>query len=138
MIVLNVKENDDPNTTAIRFLSDNNLTRKHYSAIVDQIRMIKDQWKSHPGMESCIVKNLVLKENKGIPTFRKNSIPDKFSRSKSPIKSTSFLFDTKVRPQIANNSLNETNNRVLFRLNFDIGKGKMAKFTFKEKDNVAK
>jgi len=132
VIVLNVKEHDDPNSTAIKFLSDHGLKRENYSSIVEQIKSIKDQWRLQP--DSSIVKNLVINDTKTLPSFRKGLTSEKFSRSKSPIRSKGLFLGTKNYSQIGNDG----SNAILFRLNFDIGKGKMAKFTLREKDNLQK
>jgi len=137
IVVLNIKEHEDPSTIATRFLSTYSVRRDHYKAVVDHIRAIRDHWKEHPESEDCVVKNLVLKDSKVQMSARKPVTRENQSASKSPMRSKGITLTT-ARHQTPGRGQIETTGKVLFKLNFEIGHGKTAKLIFKQGESAFK
>lgn len=133
---MNVKEHEDPSTIATRFLSTYSVRRDHYKSVVDHIRAIRDQWREHPETEDCIVKNLVLRDNKVQMSARKPTMRENQSASKSPMRSKGITLTS--RHQTPGRGQTESGGKVLFKLNFEIGHGKTAKLAFKQGESAFK
>lgn len=134
-MVLNVKEHDDPNIVSLRFLSTNSIKRDYYLAISEQIRSVKQDWEENGGTD-CVVRNLVLKSIRPQLSVTKHHAKENFPMNKSPIRSKGLtLLPKKGTP--TQNQLQNT-SRILFKLNFDVGSGKIAKLPVRQGENFSK
>ena len=128
MVVINVREGDDSHYIATTFVSTYSLKKEYCKVLLTHIQQIKDYWSTSKNPNDYLIRNVIIKDYKfqgreGDYGMKEN-IPCNPRTGKSPSRSP-------IKNQ-------ENKPKVLFKLNFDTGNGRISKITVREGDSLAK
>jgi hypothetical protein len=127
VVVVNVREADEPHYVATTFISTYSLKREYFKILFTNVQKVKDHWTKNKNPNDCLIRNMIVKDFKfqareGEYGMKEN-VPFNSRTGKSPSKSP---------------IKNSDKPKVLFKLNFDTGNGRISKITVREGENLSK
>lgn len=132
VVVLNLRQKDDISHIATTFSHSHSLSKEDQEHIYSHLRQLKEDWQKLPQHtdDNYPILNLILKE---IHAAKNHSLVKEQS---------SFINHSPSREMIGRGSSKSPEARkqkkVLFKVNVDIGGGRVAKIVVREGDNMKK
>ena len=132
---MNIKDIDDAYDLASKFISTYSLKRDFFKIIFTHINEIKDYYEQNKQKRDFNhqIRNLIVKDYK-LATAKEGE----FGMKENNIPKSLMVNHELNMTSLSRSPKNKLGPKILFKINFDIGGGRVSKLVIKEGDNLTK